>query len=368
MTATVIAMPTPVGHEDPEGFLSELSDIYLWDRPNDISTGVDGGWCNLGSAKNIRLVNTPLRAWAQGLLSMVQEQYPAGEDDFALEYDGMRFRGHRDSTVGGQLLAVRRQTMDVPHLNELLLPSWWVPLMMQKAFLKQGGLILMAAALGCGKSTTIASLIRTRLEAYDGHARTVEDPCELPLDGFWGDGVCVQCPIDPKLDPKIGWGLTLRKMLRAYPASTEGGQILFIGEIRGADVAAEAVRAAVNGQLVITTIHADTTLTAIKRLVSFASEEMGHEVARDFVSSALRLVFTQSLRRNPNAAAKGWHRRIIEGSVLASTGDMHPVGVNIREGKFANLNQSFDRLKKLMATMKPGDTPVEELLRESMKA
>ncbi|MEO7326560.1 MAG: ATPase, T2SS/T4P/T4SS family [Dokdonella sp.] len=368
MNATVIQLPAAAAIDASDKFLEELSDIYLWDLPSDVPRGVRNGWCNLGSAKNIRLSETPIEPWAQGLLSLIQEQYPTGEDDFAIEYTNMRFRGHRDSTVGGNLLAMRRQTMAVPRLDELLLPAWWVPLLMQKSLLKEGGLIVMAAALGCGKSTTIASLIRTRLEAYGGHARTVEDPCELPLDGFWGDGVCVQCPVDPKVEPKIGWSTALRKMLRAYPASTEGGQILFIGEIRGSDVAAEAVRAAVNGQLVITTIHASSVVTAIKRLVAFAAEDMGHEVARDMVSSALRLVFTQNLRRNPNPSATGWQRRIIEGSVLASGGDGHPVGVNIREGKFNMLNQSFDRLKKLMTTMKPADTPVEELLRESAKA
>jgi len=365
-------------HDALEGFLTELSDLYLWDTGS--PEGLALSWCNLGSAKNIRLPGTPLieSGWVAGLLAKVREEHPKGDDDFAIEYDDMRFRGHRDYTVGGHLLALRRQTMEVPLLSDLLLPTWWEELLLQRSLCKEGGLIVMAAALGCGKSTTIAATIRSRLEAFAGHARCVEDPPEMPLDGFWGDGVCVQCPVDSN-SGKGAWGAVLRKMLRAYPSSTEGGQILFIGEIRDADVAAEAIRAAVNGQLVITTIHASSVITAIKRLIAFGANELSQEVAQDMVASALRLVMTQGLRRNPNPEAKGWHRRIIEGTVLASTGDQHPVGMNIRDGKFHLLAQSFDRLRTLMAQSAPANRQrmgqgnlrqlsVEDLLKETRTA
>lgn len=344
--------------------LKAISDIYVWDC-DDIERGINASWLNIGRSRNHNLEGQPIAEWVTDVLRRIQLDHPreSGDDDFMIEVDGLRFRCHRDPTVGDHLIAMRQGTMKVPMLEDLLLPRWWPEVLLQKAYTQKGGLVLMAAETGCGKSTTIAAMIASRLTRFGGHCRTIEDPAEFPLHGPWGDGICVQREVDHSLPPREQFSGPMRDFLRAYPASTDGGRIMVVGEVRDGAAAAELVRNACNGMLVISTIHADNEATAIKRLCALAKDELGsYELACDMVSSSLRCSMSQRLVPNNNPGAKGWHRYVVEGTMLLSDGPTHSVGHNIAKGKFSLLAQAQETQKTQFKTREPRETSVEEFI------
>lgn len=360
VSAVATESETPISTDD----LEAISDLYVWDC-DDVDEAISTSWLNMGRSRNHLIRDQPIAEWVANALRRIQSEHPrgSGDDDFMLEVDGHRFRCHRDPTVGHDLIAMRHGTMVVPMLEDLLLPRWWPEVLLQKAYAHKGGLVLMAAETGCGKSTTIAAMIASRLSRFGGHCRTIEDPAEFPLHGPWGEGICVQREIDHTLPPREQFAGPMRDFLRAYPASSNGGRIMVVGEVRDTTAAAELVRNACNGMLVISTIHADNEATAVKRLCAMAKDELGsYELACDMVASSLRCSMSQRLVPNRNPGAKGWHRYVVEGEMLLSSGATHSVGANISEGKFALLGQAQETQGIQFKKRDPREMTVEEFI------
>jgi twitching motility protein PilT len=187
--------------------------------------------------------------------------------DFALQHDGITYRVSKMPSISGVIYVLRRFPAVIPDINKIgLLPG--VVRRLMKPHLR--GMIIVAGATGSGKTWTASALVKARLEAFGGVAVTAEDPPEMPLQGTHGKGVCFQVPVSRESG---GFGEASRHIVRWKP------NIIFLGEIRDADVAAEALRASINGHLVISTVHADSVVSAIQRIQSLASSEAGPEVA-----------------------------------------------------------------------------------------
>jgi len=109
--------------------------------------------------------------------------------------------------------------------------------------LSGGGLILICGAPGSGKTTTASAILVSRLLKYGGFAYTIEDPPEIiALNGRHGNGYCTQTRV---YDGAGGWEESIKEVLRSQPVGAS--LILFIGEIRNAEAARMAIRAASNG-------------------------------------------------------------------------------------------------------------------------
>ena len=156
--------------------------------------------------------------------------------------------------------------------------------------LNEGGLVILCGSNGSGKSTTCAGLLKERLIRFGGYCITVEDPIEIPLEGQHGDGRCVQLEVDAKL----GFAPKIREIMRAYP--TGQNLSMLIGEIRDPDTASQALRSAIDGRLVVTTIHADNIQSALKRLLVLASDILTEDGAKDLLSNSFRIGRHQSLK------------------------------------------------------------------------
>lgn len=185
------------------------------------------------------------------------------------------------------------------------------------------GLIVIAGAFGQGKTSTASALIASRLAAYGGVAVTIEDPPEMPLEGRHGEGVCYQTWV-----VKGEFGDALRNAARWAPS------IIFVGEVRDAETANEALRASINGRLVVCTTHADSVPMAVERLFSLARADSGNpEDIAHLLASGLRCVVHQELVGEPKrlkasmlwlgdeTAAQG-HIRRREWAQLQNTVDM----------------------------------------------
>ncbi|MEO1523891.1 MAG: GspE/PulE family protein [Planctomycetota bacterium] len=138
------------------------------------------------------------------------------------------------------------------------------------------GLILMTGPTGSGKSTTLYAAIKELISTRALHVVTVEDPVEYEMDGI------TQVAVDSA--DKVSFRKALRSILRNDP------DVIMIGEIRDAETADIAIKAALTGHLVFSTLHTNTAAGAVTRLI-----DMG--VQPFLVAATLRLAVAQRLVR-----------------------------------------------------------------------
>lgn len=137
------------------------------------------------------------------------------------------------------------------------------------------GIFLVAGPVGSGKTTTLYTALN-ELNSDDKKIVTVEDPIEYSLEGI------AQVQVDEAID------LTFGNALRAI--TRQDLNVLMIGEIRDEESAAMAVRAALLGRLVISTIHTNDSLSSINRLLDL-------KVPAYLLADTLRGVLSQRLLR-----------------------------------------------------------------------
>lgn len=200
------------------------------------------------------------------------------------------------------------------------------------------GLVLITGEMGNGKTATAASLIVDRLEHGGGLAIALEDPLETNLDGVHGEqsGRCVQVQASRKTG---GFKEHLIKTMRT------GADIIFVGEIRDGDTAEQAAIGALNGHLMIATMHANSPSSAVERFITLAkSGSSAISNIEDIVAAGLSIVVTQSLTRVPGIGSNGKSFTRLSAQHLILTGQE---GLSIREkirsGKAQALTQDVDQ-------------------------
>ncbi len=156
-----------------------------------------------------------------------------------------------------------------------------VDAMLQKATALPNGLILVTGPTGSGKTSTLYAIVEA-LNRNDRCIITAEDPVETRLHGV----VQVQC------GESLGFATALRSFLRQDP------DVLMVGEIRDAETAEVALKAAMTGHLVLSTLHTNDAVGAVLRLTNMGLEPF-------LIASALRLVVAQRLLRRICSACKG---------------------------------------------------------------
>lgn len=139
----------------------------------------------------------------------------------------------------------------------------------------RAGVILIVGPTGSGKSSTMYALVNELL-SESTNLITLEDPVEYHIKG------ATQVQINEKVGLSFASGL--RAILRQDP------DIICVGEIRDGETAEIAMRAAMTGHLVITTIHTEDAVSAIDRL-----KDMG--VAPYLISAGVRGIISQRLLR-----------------------------------------------------------------------
>lgn len=137
------------------------------------------------------------------------------------------------------------------------------------------GLLLVVGPVGSGKTTTVYSLL-SQLNRPDRSVVTIEDPVERRIHG------ANQIQVDPKSG--LLFSTALRGVLRQDP------DVICIGEIRDAETAQIACRAATTGVLVLSTLHANNTASAVDVLRHFGVSSMT-------IADCLRGVIAQRLVR-----------------------------------------------------------------------
>ncbi|MBX3478326.1 MAG: Flp pilus assembly complex ATPase component TadA [Brevundimonas sp.] len=155
------------------------------------------------------------------------------------------------------VLRLLGKTSRLPELSEL-----GVSAAQEKSLLElseqPNGVLLVTGPTGSGKTTTIYRLL-THLNDGERKIITVEDPVELDLPGV------VQVRVRSEIGLTFAAGL--RSILRQDP------DVIMVGEIRDPETARIAVQAALTGHLVISTVHTNSALAAIPRLLDLGIED-----------------------------------------------------------------------------------------------
>lgn len=212
-----------------------------------------------------------------------EEIYAATQrNEFTVRDEGISYRVSMLVSIVETIYVLRRFPPRVPDLYTLGIHPRHIDKLMTPGLT---GLIVVAGAFGQGKTTTASSLLTARLAKYGGVGITVEDPPEMPLEGHHGHGICYQTWVE-----QGGFGNEIRKAARWSPS------IIFLGEVRDGESAAEALRASINGRLVICTTHAGSVTMAIERLYSLANAAAGNsEDVANLLANGLTAVLHQRL-------------------------------------------------------------------------
>ncbi|MCD4652584.1 type IV-A pilus assembly ATPase PilB [bacterium] len=145
----------------------------------------------------------------------------------------------------------------------------------QEAIHKPYGMCLVTGPTGSGKTTTLYSAL-TQLNSVSDNIMTAEDPVEYNLMGI--NQVQMHDAIG------LNFAASLRSFLRQDP------DIIMVGEIRDFETAAIAIKAALTGHMVLSTIHTNDAPTTINRLLNMGVEPF-------LVASSLIMVVAQRLAR-----------------------------------------------------------------------
>jgi len=137
------------------------------------------------------------------------------------------------------------------------------------------GMVLVTGPIGSGKTTTLYSALN-EVNVQTKNIVTIEDPTEYQLPGI------NQVQVDPKI------GLTFASGLRAV--LRQDANVLMVGEIRDAETAKVAVRAALTGHLLLSTLHTNSAIGAISTLYYLGVEPF-------LLASSVSLVIAQRLVR-----------------------------------------------------------------------
>jgi len=202
-----------------------------------------------------------------------------GTLDFAYEIgDEDRFRINIFRQRGFISLAARRVSADVPPFEKLHLPKT-----LETICDRAQGLVLVVGPTGCGKTTTIASMINYINHTRSCHIVTVEDPIEY----LFKDAKAIVSQREIGIDVQ-DFEDALRYLMRQDP------DVVFVGEMRDARTVTAGMRAAETGHLVFGTMHSANASQAIHRLLDlFPSSE--RDLTRQTLSLATTAIISQVL-------------------------------------------------------------------------
>jgi twitching motility protein PilU len=231
---------------------------------------------------------------------------------------------------GAVAMVIRFVKPDIPSIEDLKLPPILKELVMEKL-----GMILIVGATGCGKSTTLASMIDYRNSTRTGHILTIEDPMEFTYKHK--KSIVNQREV----------GMDTASYENALVnAMREAPDLLMIGEIRDRPTLQSALLFAQTGHLCLSTLHANNSYHAMNRIINLFPREARESLLADLAIS-LKCVVSQRLVR----ATSGGRIPAVE--VMLNTAHIADL---IKKGKIGEIKDAMEQ------SMAPGSQTFEQAL------
>ncbi len=245
-----------------EAFQSRATDIHLEPYADDLRVRyrIDGV---LYEAK----ISDSLKRFQASIISRIKIMADLSISEKRLPQDGrimvrvgsqeMDLRVSTLPTPFGESVGIRfltsRQFLDLPHLGFADQDLCRVQAYLQKPH----GIVFLTGPTGSGKTTTLYAFLK-QINLADKKIITLEDPIEYQMKGI------TQVQVQPKIGLSFAQGL--RAMLRHDP------DVMMVGEVRDSETAEVAIRVALTGHLVFSTLHTNDASGAITRLEDIGVE------------------------------------------------------------------------------------------------
>ncbi len=262
-----------------EALRERATDIHVEPLENDLQIRyrIDGILNQVPVPQKIKLLQASVisRLKIMAHLDIAEKRLPQdGRINLELEGQPIDVRVATIPTVSGEsvslrLLARNRFDFDLLGLTGQTKKS------VQDLIALPNGIILLTGPTGCGKSTSLYTFL-SALNTAERRIVTVEDPVEHKLSGV------MQIAVKPEIN--LNFATALRSILRGDP------NVIMVGEMRDAETVEIAIRAALTGHLVFSTLHTNDAIGGIIRLI-----DMG--IQPYLVSSSVRAFIAQRLVR-----------------------------------------------------------------------
>lgn len=179
-------------------------------------------------------------------------------------------------TVNGEKVVMRIQdkSRKIPDLPELGISGRSLK-NLEAALESPNGIIINTGPTGSGKTTTLYSCL-SRLNKSEVNILTIEDPVEIQMDGL------NQSQVKPDINYTFAYGM--RASLRQDP------DIVMVGEIRDKETADTAIEASLTGHLVLSTLHTNSAVESITRLINMGVQPY-------LLTTTIELIIAQRLVR-----------------------------------------------------------------------
>ncbi|MFC1566950.1 type IV pilus twitching motility protein PilT [bacterium] len=245
------------------------------------------------------------------------------EYDFSMKIEDVgRFRVNVLMQKDGVGAVLRVIPSVIPTAKQLMIPQAAIELTKL-----QRGLVLLTGPTGCGKSTTIASLIDIINETYPKHILTIEDPIEYVFDQK--KSIVTQREIG---DQTLTFHNALKHALRQDP------DVIVIGEMRDLDTISTALTLAETGHIVFATLHTSDAPQTIDRIVDVFPPYQQQQI-RSQLSITLKAVISQQLVKTKDGKGRVAAREIM---IINSA-----ISHMIREGKTAQIYGAIETGKSV---------------------
>ena len=212
------------------------------------------------------------------------------EFDGATQYDFARVRINIFDTLTGPALVMRLIPLKILTMDQLGLPP-----VFRDISDSHKGLILVTGPTGSGKSTTMAAMVDYINSEHAKHIITIEDPIEFVHQSR------------RSLIKQREVGINTRKFDNALKAALrEDPDIILVGEMRDRETVNTALKAAQTGHLVMGTLHTNSAIKTIERILTlYTAEEQ--EAMRVAISESLVAVISQGLCRTTDGKRAAYH-------------------------------------------------------------
>lgn len=256
-------------------------------------------------------------------------QKDAGGPEFSILHGEVVYRvTHLDSNEAGGAYVLRRSKAGIRPFRSIGIPGYFSQALLDK---KASGLVIICGGFGVGKTSTGASWVVERHTLHGGISLAIEDPIETAIGGLHGNGRCISINASRH---KGGYREHLIRGLRS------GVDFIFLGEIRDAETAFEALKAGSNGELILATMHAGSVTQGLERLVALAE---AHTVsAAKLLADSLLGVMWQDLYTEQKQGGAEF-KRLSVSTLLVGGDSAAGVREKIRSGKITSLTQDIEQ-------------------------
>jgi general secretion pathway protein E/type IV pilus assembly protein PilB len=262
-----------------EALKERATDIHVEPLEKDlrIRYRVDGKLLEVPVPPNMRLLQSSLisRLKIMANLDIAERRLPQdGRINLELDGEPIDVRVATIPSVNGESVALRLLTRQKFDMSKIGLDAD-TEAQIRKLLASPNGIILVTGPTGSGKSTTLYTFLK-ELNTKERRIVTIEDPVENKLDGI------VQIAVKSEINLTFAAGL--RSILRGDP------NVIMVGEMRDHETVEIAIRGALTGHLVFSTLHTNDAVGGISRLLDMGIEPF-------MISSSVRAIQAQRLVR-----------------------------------------------------------------------